>query len=227
MVMVNEKRELEKTGIKHIHISSLGNQKYQSVWRNMQAFTDKRTDGTDDEIWLVEHPPVFTQGQAGKPEHLLDPGKIPVIKSDRGGQVTYHGPGQVIVYPLLNIRRLGMGVRDLVSTIENSVIQLLKEYSIESYAKPDAPGVYVEGKKISSLGLRIRKGCSFHGVAINVDMDLTPYNAINPCGFVGLEMTDIRRCSKGEAITCAEVGYRFAEILSSNLGLMVSVNTDN
>lgn len=202
-------------------VSRLGYQEYLPVWQKMQSFTSDRGEQTVDELWLVEHSPVFTQGQAGKPEHLLDTGDIPVVKSDRGGQVTYHGPGQLVAYPLLNIRRLGMGVRDLVNTIETGVVKLLGEYGIESYAKPDAPGVYVGKKKISSLGLRVRKGCCFHGVAINVDMDLTPYTAINPCGYEGLEMTDIRHCLpvNSRAITCDQVGAKFAEIMSSTLGL--------
>lgn len=169
-------------------IRQLGRRNYEAVWRAMQEFTDSRSANTRDEIWLVEHEPVFTQGQAGKEEHLLFPGDIPVIKVDRGGQVTYHGPGQLVAYVMLDIRRLKIGVRQLVSHLENSIVELLKSYQINAYPKADAPGVYVDGKKIASLGLRIRKGCSFHGLALNINMDLTPFQRINPCGYAGLEM---------------------------------------
>lgn len=157
----------------------------------MSDFTNQRTPETPDQLWLVEHPPVFTQGQAGKPEHLLVPGDIPVVQSDRGGQVTYHGPGQLVAYPLLDLRRLKMGVRDLVTALEQTLVATLADYGIDSAPKPDAPGVYVEGRKIASLGLRVRKGCSFHGLALNVDMDLSPFSRINPCGYQGLAMTQI------------------------------------
>lgn len=158
----------------------------------MTGFTNQRTPETPDELWLVEHPPVFTQGQAGKPEHLLLPGDIPVVQTDRGGQVTYHGPGQLVAYPLLDLRRLKLGVRDLVTAIEETVVATLASYGIEAYPRPDAPGVYVAGNKIASLGLRVRRGCSFHGVALNVDMDLEPFQRINPCGYQGLAMTQMR-----------------------------------
>lgn len=157
----------------------------------MHKFTDERTEEDVDQIWLVEHNPVFTQGQAGKAEHVLNAGDIPVIQSDRGGQVTYHGPGQLVAYFLINIRRKKFGVRDLVTHIENLVINTLKAYNIDSTARPDAPGVYVDGKKICSLGLRIRRGCSFHGLALNVDMDLSPFLRINPCGYQGMEMAQV------------------------------------
>ena len=170
----------------------LGLQDYRPVWQSMTDFTNQRTPETPDELWLVEHPPVFTQGQAGKPEHLLLPGDIPVIQTDRGGQVTYHGPGQLVAYPLLDLRRLKMGVRDLVSAIEQTIVATLAVYGIEAYPKPDAPGVYVAGDKIASLGLRVRRGCSFHGLALNVDMDLEPFQRINPCGYEGLAMTQMR-----------------------------------
>ncbi|MCE0556029.1 MULTISPECIES: lipoyl(octanoyl) transferase LipB [unclassified Motilimonas] len=165
---------------------------YSLVWQQMKTFTDERGEQDSDEIWLVQHPSVFTQGQAGKAEHVLVPGDIPVVASDRGGQVTYHGPGQQVAYILINIKRKAFGVRDLVSHIENALIALLNRYHINAYAKPDAPGVYIDGKKIASLGLRIRKGCSFHGLALNVDMDLMPFQRINPCGYAGLEMTQLR-----------------------------------
>lgn len=157
----------------------------------MHEFTDTRNEETPDEVWLVEHNPVFTQGQAGKAEHLLNTGDIPVVQSDRGGQVTYHGPGQLVAYFLINLRRKKLGVRDLVTTIENLVINTLKAYNIDSAARPDAPGVYVDGRKICSLGLRIRKGCSFHGLALNVNMDLSPFLRINPCGYQGMEMVQV------------------------------------
>lgn len=154
----------------------------------MQHFTDNRDDTVADELWLVEHPPVFTQGQAGKEEHLLLPGDIPVVKVDRGGQVTYHGLGQQVIYFMINLRRRKMGVRELVTLIENGIVNMLAQYNINAAAKADAPGVYVDDKKIASLGLRVRKGCSFHGLAINVNMDLSPFLRINPCGYAGLEM---------------------------------------
>ncbi len=170
----------------------LGLQPYEPVLEAMRRFTEQRDASTVDEVWLVEHPPVFTQGQAGKAEHLLVPGEIPVVQSDRGGQVTYHGPGQLVAYLLLDVRRLGFGVRDLVSRIERSLIELLAGYDVQAAAKPDAPGVYVNGAKIASLGLRIRNGRSFHGLALNVDMDLAPFRRINPCGYAGLAMTQLR-----------------------------------
>jgi lipoyl(octanoyl) transferase len=172
-------------------VKKLGRQDYEPVWKAMHKFTDERTDEDVDQIWLVEHNPVFTQGQAGKAEHVLNAGDIPVIQSDRGGQVTYHGPGQLVAYFLINIRRKKFGVRDLVTHIENLVINTLKAYNIDSTARPDAPGVYVDGKKICSLGLRIRRGCSFHGLALNVDMDLSPFQRINPCGYQGMEMAQV------------------------------------
>ncbi|WP_374725247.1 MULTISPECIES: lipoyl(octanoyl) transferase LipB [Cellvibrio] len=158
----------------------------------MTDFTNQRTPETIDQLWLVEHPPVFTQGQAGKAEHLLFPGDIPVVQSDRGGQVTYHGPGQLVAYPLLDLRRLKIGVRELVTSIEQTIVATLTHYGIESAAKPDAPGVYVNGDKIASLGLRVRRGCSFHGLALNVAMDLAPFQRINPCGYQGLAMTQMK-----------------------------------
>ena len=169
-------------------IRQLNNLDYVDVWHAMQNFTDNRDENTVDELWLVEHPPVFTQGQAGKEEHILMPGDIPVVKVDRGGQVTYHGPGQQVVYVMINLRRRKMGVRNLVTLIENSIIASMADFDIEAKAKPDAPGVYVDGKKVASLGLRVRKGCSFHGLALNVNMDLSPFQRINPCGYQGLEM---------------------------------------
>ncbi|MFL0798064.1 MAG: lipoyl(octanoyl) transferase LipB [Cellvibrionaceae bacterium] len=176
-------------------IRNFGRANYEPVWQAMQAFTDNRDKDdveTPDELWIVEHNPVFTQGQAGKAEHLLNTGDIPVVQVDRGGQVTYHGPGQLVAYPMFNLRRLGIGVRDLVSGIENVIVETLKQYGIESAPKADAPGVYVNGDKIASLGLRVRRGCSFHGLALNIDMDLTPWQRINPCGYPGLEMVQMQ-----------------------------------
>lgn len=170
-------------------VRRLGQLSYEQVWHAMQTFTDSRTTDTPDEIWLVEHTPVFTQGQAGRPENLLHQTSIPVVQSDRGGQITYHGPGQLVFYPLIDLRRLTVGVRDFVTVLEQSVVQLLAQYQIEAASKPDAPGVYVNGQKIASLGLRVRHGCTFHGLALNVAMDLSPFDDINPCGYPGLHMT--------------------------------------
>jgi lipoyl(octanoyl) transferase len=170
----------------------MGLTEYEPTWRAMQRFTDVRDPGTPDEIWLLEHPPVFTLGMAASPEHVLAPGDIPVVRTDRGGQVTYHGPGQLVVYPLIDIRRAGLGVRDLVSALERSVVDLLAERGIVAETRRDAPGAYVNGRKLASVGLRIRRGASYHGLALNVDMDLTPFSRINPCGYRGLEMTQLR-----------------------------------
>ncbi|MBL4830965.1 MAG: lipoyl(octanoyl) transferase LipB [Aliivibrio sp.] len=174
-----------------LRIKHLGRQDYQPVWQEMHDFTNSRDSNTLDEIWLVEHNPVFTQGQAGKAEHILQSSNIPIVKSDRGGQVTYHGPGQLVAYVMIDLRRKKLGVRDLVTHIENTVINTLATFDITSTARPDAPGVYVDNKKICSLGLRIRKGCSFHGLALNINMDLSPFLQINPCGYAGMEMTQV------------------------------------
>ncbi|NMR25159.1 lipoyl(octanoyl) transferase LipB [Pseudoalteromonas sp. NEC-BIFX-2020_015] len=169
-------------------VRQLGRARYMPIWQKMQAFTDTRDDAVADEIWLVEHDPVFTQGQAGKDEHVLAPGDIEVIKVDRGGQVTYHGPGQQMMYVLFNLRRLKIGVRELVTWLEECIIDTLNDYGISAYAKADAPGVYVNDSKIASLGLRVRRGCSFHGLALNVSMDMSPFLRINPCGYAGMNM---------------------------------------
>ncbi|GJL39411.1 TPA: lipoyl(octanoyl) transferase LipB [Enterobacter chengduensis] len=174
-----------------ILVRHLGLQPYEPVSQAMHDFTDSRDDSTPDEIWLVEHLPVFTQGQAGKAEHLLMTGDIPVIQSDRGGQVTYHGPGQQVMYVLLNLKRRKLGVRELVTLLEQTVVNTLAEYGIDAHPRADAPGVYVGEMKICSLGLRIRKGCSFHGLALNINMDLAPFQRINPCGYAGMEMTQM------------------------------------
>ncbi|QGU88432.1 lipoyl(octanoyl) transferase LipB [Erwinia sorbitola] len=182
-------------------VRQLGMQPWLPVSQAMHQFTDQRTEDTPDEIWLVEHPPVFTQGQAGKSEHLLMPGDIPVMQSDRGGQVTYHGPGQQVMYVLVNLKRRKIGVRQLVTALEQTVVDTLAHFSVTANARPDAPGVYVDGKKICSLGLRIRNGCSFHGLALNVDMDLTPFLRINPCGYAGMEMTHLAALTSRVATT--------------------------
>jgi len=172
-------------------VRELGLQPYEQIWQDMQLFTDQRSETTADELWLLQHSPVYTLGKNGRPDHILDAQDIPVIKSDRGGQVTYHGPGQIVVYTLLDLNRRHIGVRELVTRIENSVIELLEDYDIRANARKDAPGVYVDDRKIAALGLRVRKGRSFHGLALNVDMDLEPFSRINPCGYQGLEVTQL------------------------------------
>lgn len=173
------------------YLRDLGQQPYTPVWRAMQRFTDARDERTRDELWLVEHAPVFTLGQAGKPEHVLNAGDIPVLHVDRGGQVTYHGPGQLVLYPLLDLRRLKVGVRDYVCRIEQAVIDTLAQWNIHALRRDGAPGVYVDGAKIAALGIRVRRGCSFHGLAFNVAMDLEPFRRINPCGYAGLQVTSV------------------------------------
>ncbi|WP_371183425.1 lipoyl(octanoyl) transferase LipB [Xanthomonas sacchari] len=172
-------------------VRQLGRQPYEPVWRAMQRFTDARDEATPDELWVVEHEPVFTLGQAGKPEHVLAPGDIPVLQVDRGGQVTYHGPGQLVVYPLLDLRRLHIGVRDYVCRIEQAIIDTLDEWNILGERRDGAPGVYVGGAKVAALGIRVRRGCTFHGLSFNVAMDLEPFHRINPCGYQGLQVTAV------------------------------------
>ncbi len=172
--------------------SFLGREDYGPLWHAMQDFTDERDESTPDEIWFCEHPPVFTMGLNAAEEHLLAPGDIPVVQIDRGGQVTFHGPGQLMVYPLIDIRRAGIGVRTLVTALEQSVVDLVAEFGVDAAARPEAPGVYVNNDKLASVGLRIRRGSSFHGMALNVDADLEPFERINPCGYKGLEMTDLK-----------------------------------
>jgi len=173
----------------------LGEVDYHQTWQKMQDFTNSRQHKTADELWFLQHPPVYTLGKNGKPEHVLNPENIPVINSDRGGQVTYHGPGQIVVYTLLDLKRLKLGVRELVTILEQTIIALLSDYQIVASAKPEAPGVYVNNAKIAALGLRVRKGCSFHGLALNVDMDLEPFSRINPCGYEGLEVVQLKDSS--------------------------------
>lgn len=172
-------------------IKHLGVVDYEYTWRAMQAFTAKRGVDSEDEIWLLQHPPVYTQGLAGKPEHLLTTPTIPLVKTDRGGQITYHGPGQIVAYVLFDLKRKGIGVKELVRRIEQSIIDVLSAHGVESERKIGAPGVYVKGAKIAALGLRVKNGCSYHGLALNVAMDLTPYRAINPCGYAGMAVTDL------------------------------------
>lgn len=179
--------------INNVIIKNLGMQPYRQTYQAMHEFTQNRNLNTDDEIWLVEHQPIFTQGKVGKAEHILTKTNIPVIQTDRGGQITYHAPGQQIMYILLDIKRRKIGIRQIVSYLENCVIQTLAHYGITAYAKTDAPGVYIDHKKICSLGLHIKNGCTLHGLALNIDMDLTPFKFINPCGFAGLQMTQLKQ----------------------------------
>ena len=195
----------------------LGLLPYTAVLEAMRRFTDQRGPGTADEVWLVEHPPVFTQGQAGKAEHLLAPGDIPVIQVERGGQVTYHGPGQLVAYLMLDLRRKKLGVRELVTAMEQALVDVLAGYGIEAAPKADAPGVYVAGDKIASLGLRVRNGCSFHGLALNVDMDMAPFQRINPCGYAGLKMVQLKDLLE-TAPSLDEVAQRLEPALRERLG---------
>lgn len=201
----------------NVIIRQLGRQHYEPIWRAMQSFTDNRDDNTRDELWLVEHEPVFTQGQAGKSEHVLAPGDIPVVQVDRGGQVTYHGPGQQMLYLMLNLKRYGFGVRTLVSAMENAVVTLLAQADIKAYPKCDAPGVYVNEQKICSVGLRIRRGCSFHGLALNVNMDLSPFQRINPCGYAGLIMTDCATLGGPESLS--DIATSLPLLILTELGI--------
>lgn len=172
-------------------IRQLGQQDYQATWETMKEFCIQRTNETNDEVWFVEHPSVFTQGVSGKPEHILSTSNIPIIQTDRGGQITYHGPGQLVMYVLFDLRRLGIGIRALVDVLENITIAGLKKYGLTAVARQDAPGVYINDKKIASLGLRVKKSCSYHGLSVNINMDLTPFSFINPCGYEGLEITQL------------------------------------
>lgn len=195
----------------------LGLVEYLPTLEAMRRLTAERDETTPDEIWLLQHPRVFTQGQAGKAEHLLAPGDIPVIQVDRGGQVTYHGPGQLVAYLMLDLRRLGLGVRELVTAMEQSLVELLAGYAIDAAPKADAPGVYVAGDKIASLGLRVSRGCSFHGLALNVDMDMSPFGRINPCGYAGLRMVQLSDLLETPP-ALDEVAQRLEQILRRRLG---------
>ncbi|MEP4146880.1 MAG: lipoyl(octanoyl) transferase LipB [Halioglobus sp.] len=199
-------------------VRKLGLAEYQPVLDAMRELTDQRDSDTPDQLWLLQHPRVFTQGQAGKAEHVLAPGDIPVIQVDRGGQVTYHGPGQWVVYLMIDLRRNGLGVRSLVTLIEESIVRLLAEYGIAAAPEPKAPGVYVNGDKIASLGLRVRRGCSYHGLALNVDMDLEPFQRINPCGYEGLKVTSMADLRPDAELQMDLIGDRLLEILETALG---------
>jgi lipoyl(octanoyl) transferase len=194
----------------------LGRVDYEPTWRAMQTFTEQRGPQTRDEIWFLEHPPVFTLGMNAAREHVLAPGDIPVVQIDRGGQVTHHGPGQLVVYPLLDVRRSALGVRQLVMALENGVIALLASWNIEAVGRRDAPGIYVAGRKLASIGLRIRRGCSYHGLAFNVAMDLEPFRRINVCGYRGLEVTDLRTLGVAESGVSLEL-HSVAELLAPHL----------
>ena len=198
-----------------LQLRRLGLSDYEPVWRAMQAFTDARDENTLEEVWLVQHPPVFTQGQAGKAEHVLAPGNIPVIQVDRGGQVTYHGPGQIVAYPLVDIRRKRIGVKEFVCRIEAAIIEVLAGYGVNGERIPGAPGIYVAGEKIASLGLRVRRGCTFHGLAFNIDMDLEPFQRINPCGYSGLRVTCLSRLV---TVDFEEAESRLVNSLAGQLG---------
>ncbi len=210
-------RAAGQTAGRTIVVRNLGRQDYVPLWRSMQQFTDERTATTPDEIWFTEHPPVFTLGLNAKPEHLLAPGDIPVVQIDRGGQVTFHGIGQLMIYPLLDLKRAALGVRTLVTALEQSVVDLVAEFDVEAAARPEAPGVYVNDDKLASVGLRIRRGCSFHGMALNVDIDLEPFARINPCGYAGLQMTDLTRLGVG--LDLEQAAGRLLPGLLRHLGL--------
>jgi len=202
--------------MKHrIRVKNLGLQPYQPVWEKMQQFTHQRNAQTPSEIWIVEHPAVFTLGQAGKPEHVLNQGEIPLVQTDRGGQVTYHGPGQLVLYTLLNLHDFKIGVRSLIETLENSVIDFLTTHDIKATADRKAPGVYVDGKKIAALGLKIRKGNSYHGLSFNIDMDLAPFQQINPCGYQGLKVTQLR--DQGVIMSVNDVATDVLKLLARKL----------
>ncbi|PKL94852.1 MAG: octanoyltransferase [Gammaproteobacteria bacterium HGW-Gammaproteobacteria-8] len=209
-----------------LHARWLGLQPYAATWQAMRRFTDQRDASTADEVWLLEHPPVFTQGLAGKPEHVLAPGDIPVIQTDRGGQVTYHGPGQLVLYPLLDLERLQLGVRCLVDRLEQVVIDLLGDYGLHAQRREAAPGVYVNGAKIASIGLKVRRGCTYHGLALNIDNDLAPFARINPCGYAGLSMT--RMVDLLGPIQFDQVAGQMLGKLAETLGLdVVEAATDD
>jgi lipoyl(octanoyl) transferase len=198
----------------------LGRVEYEPTWHSMQRFTELRDASVADELWFLEHPPVFTLGMNGKPEHVLAAGDIPVVNIDRGGQVTYHGPGQLVVYPLIDLRRAKLGIRDLVVGLENAIIALCDERGVEAIGRRDAPGIYVEGRKLASIGLRVRRGCSYHGLALNVAMSLEPFQRINPCGFAGLQVIDMQ--ALGIAASLPDIAHSLAPHLLRSLGLSPS-----
>ncbi len=201
-------------------VRSLGRQEYEPLWQEMQRFTEERDTNTPDETWYTEHPPVFTLGMNASRDHVISPGDIPVVQVDRGGQVTYHGPGQLMVYPLIHLKRAKLAIRDLVTALEQCVVDLVGEFDIAAASRRDAPGVYVDGTKIASVGLRVRRGASYHGMALNIDVDLEPFSRINPCGFSDLQVTDLR--TLGIAPDRDDIQARLHEHLLNHLGM-----TDN
>jgi lipoyl(octanoyl) transferase len=215
---------ISDTATQRLIVRQFGLSDYEPVWHAMQDFTDQRDESTVDELWLVQHPPVFTQGQAGKAEHVLAPGDIPVVQVDRGGQVTYHGPGQIVAYPLVDIRRSGVGVRDFVNCIEESIIQVLRYYGVNGVRRAGAPGVYVNGEKIASVGLRVRQGRTFHGLSFNIDMDLEPFQRINPCGYEGLVVTQLKAFSP---VVFSEVESRLVDSITAQLGYSEVIRLDD
>jgi len=202
----NSRRRERAADIPQPVIRQLGRVEYEPTWRNMQRFTDERDTTTPDEIWFLEHPPVFTLGMAANAVHVLAPGAIPVVQIDRGGQVTYHGPGQLVVYPLIDLRRAGFGIRDFVTALERSVIDFAASFGVVAEARRNAPGVYVGDKKLASLGIRVRRGSSYHGLALNVNLDLEPFRRINPCGYEGLEMTRLSDIGGPATLEAAAAG---------------------
>ena len=211
------KSTLDSSPNPELVVRELGLVDYKTTLQAMKTFTDSRTPESPDELWLLQHPRVFTQGQAGKEEHVLAAGDIPVVQADRGGQVTYHAPGQWVLYILVDLRRHALGVRSLVDLIESSLVELLAKYDIEASARPDAPGVYVNGEKIAALGLRVRKGCSYHGLALHGELDLEPFLRINPCGYEGLNVTSMKNCLPGRSLDMEAVGRSLVSIVASQL----------
>jgi lipoyl(octanoyl) transferase len=206
-------------------VKQLGLQAYASIWQAMRDYTDQRDSSSHDQLWLLQHHPVYTLGQAAKQEHLIDTKEIPVIQTDRGGQVTYHGPGQLIAYLLLDLRRAGLGIRALVTQLEQATIALLADYAVAAAHKPEAPGVYVANRKIASVGLRVRRGCSFHGLSLNVNMDLEPFSRINPCGYPGLRMTQLAEL--GVHVDLPRLGRELSHHLASGLGYTCEFSESN
>ncbi len=200
-----------------LKVRELGLRPYLETWMAMRAFTDRRASDTPDELWLLEHPPVYTQGLAGKPEHVLDAGEIPVVQTDRGGQITYHGPGQLVAYPLLDLQRLGVGIRNMVALLESVTIDVLADFGLKGQRRDGAPGVFVDDAKIASIGMKVRRGCTFHGLAFNVELDLSPFSRINPCGFAGQRMARLADLAEGSDVE--QVGKAFTRGLADGLGL--------
>jgi len=203
-----------------VKVQHLGLSDYHKTWQAMREFTDTRDAATQDQLWVCEHPAVYTLGQAGKREHILNSANIPVVQTDRGGQVTYHAPGQIVVYTLINIRRAGLGVREMIVRLENSAIQLLAEWNIDASGRRDAPGVYVDGAKIAALGLRVRRGASYHGISLNIDPDLAPFSGINPCGYEGLQVTSMKQL--GMDVDKDQVVARFVQLICEQLASRIS-----